>query len=209
MRLLRPLVFALLFSAFGAHAQQNLPSDYLKITLPGAVPFVYALVEGGAAAGLPETAVFNLPPLTNGPLSGLLPPGIAPVIAAVVFFEPAGTAVEPGSTPVFIDNRIVSDLVLGFSTPNGLFGPIGVAFISDGDANLAVWAGIVSGLPAPFLLTKLDEPMTPMDVTALLGSPPYTVEVWSDIEAVPEPGSVALWLGGLGALAWTLRRRIA
>lgn len=203
MKLFRLFAASLALGASLAAAQQTQPSDTLRITLPAGGVFVVTLTESAAGATGPETAVFNLPPLPDGVLTTLLPPTIAPVKAAVVLLEPVGATPDPGTTPIFFNNRIVSDFVIAFFTPNSLVSPVGVALISDGDGNLALWASILFSGAVPVI--GLDETGAFQDLTVALGTP-YRVEVVSDVGAVPEPGSAALLLLGAGVVLCASRR---
>ena len=206
MKLLRLFAASLALGASVAAAQQPQPSDTLRITLPTGAVFLVTLTESVTGTTSPETAVFNLPPLPDGVLAAVLPPTIAPVKSAVVLLEPLGSVVDPGTTPIFFNNRIVSDFVIAFFTPNSLLAPVGVAFISDGDGNLALWASVLFGGSAP--LSGLEETGSFQDLTSLLGTP-YKAEVLSDLGPVPEPGSAALLLAGLCVVVCACRHRIA
>jgi hypothetical protein len=208
MKMHSTLAACLALIAGTANAQNQL-SDLLRITPPGGAPVVFAIPEGGVA-GAPETAIFNLPMLgPDGLYGGPLPPGaFAPIIGSAVMFEPAGAPIEPGEAPIFwptaTGQHIVSDIVVGFLTPNSPVAPTGVAFISYGDTNLATWAAFLMGGSVP--VVTLDETGAFQDVSALVFLPPvaYKVEVQSD---VPEPGTAALLLAGAGIVGWAARRR--
>ena len=196
-------VVAVCLAALASHAHaQNQLSDMFRVTLPGAVPFTVFVPEGPPAPA-PETAIFNLPVGPDGLFGGVLP--IMPTIGAVVLLEPLGEPIGPGETPVmWLNNRVLSDIVLSFATPNSLVAPVGVAFMSDGDANLAPWAAFLLSGAVP--VTVLDETGTVQDVTSFLLTP-YRVEVQSDVSGVPEPGTAALLLAGAGLIGWATRRR--
>ena len=201
MRSLPVVAVCLAALASNAHAQ-NQPSDMFRVTLPGAVPFTVFLPEGPPAPA-PETAIFNLPVGADGLFGGVLP--VVPAISAVALLEPLGEPIDPGETPVlWLNNRILSDIVVSFATPGSLVAPVGVAFISDGDANLAPWAAFLLSGAVP--VTVLDETGTVQDVSPFLLTP-YKVEVQSDVTGVPEPGTAVLLLAGAGMIAWATRRR--
>ena len=83
---------------------------------------------------------------------------------------------------------------------------MGVGFVSDGDANLALWASVL--MRGAAALSGVDETGAFQDLTSLLGTP-FKVEVVSDVSAVPEPAASALLLSVLAMLGCArLRRRL-
>ncbi len=209
MKNTRAVVAAALALGAGAVHAQNQLSDLFRVTVPGVAPLSVVLPEG-IPAPAPETAIFNLPFGADGLFGGVLPTAGLPVIGAVVMLEPLGAAIDPGAAPVVwptaTGQRFLSDLVISFATPTSLVAPVGVAFISDGDGNLASWAGFLLGAGVAIPRSVLDETGLVQDVTPLL-SAPYKVEVQSDVSAVPEPGSAAMWLAGIACVGWAVRRR--
>lgn len=203
-----------------ASAQTNtLPpylSDELRISDPasGAVVLDTLLPEGIDAAGasLPETAVFNMPGVASGvvpigtpPLS--TPAALLPFVSNVVaLLEPVGDPLDPGATPIYVSTpngtRQLSDLVISFNNIPGSNGPA-VALLSDGDGNLSKWNAALGGVYA----NAVDETGALQDMTPILKTP-YTVQVASDVVAVPEPSTYGMLLAGLG-IACAARRKSA
>jgi hypothetical protein len=77
--------------------------------------------------------------------------------------------------------------------------------VSDGDPNLATLVPMMTG-SAWSNITILTETGSAQDVTSALGLPSgVTANATSDVEVVPEPGTSALLLAGLGLLGWCAR----
>ena len=207
---------ALLFASGVATAQtpcnpaSSQCSDLLKVSVLGAPDFVLTMPEG-APGSVEPTGVYDAPPGTFG----LVGPGTLPVgtgfIGGVALIEPLGTGIAAG-TPILYNQFPVSDLVLSFrfTNPNGV-NTFGVAFISDGSPDLVAWINFFNATPpAVFTLPTLVETGVYQDVTPFLGLPvpgPFRVAVLSDVEAIPEPQTYALFAAGLGLLHLVLRRK--
>ena len=154
---------AMLASANPANAQTNTLSDELSILDPSGFKIFDATIP--ETAGAAETSV-SFPTAFDPALIG------APGIGYVFLTEPAGTAPDPGETPIIIPGPngpvIISDLLV--STLANPQVPPSVQFISDGDPLLAQIADRIATLPGVAFLTETG---AFQDVTPFLPAPNF------------------------------------
>jgi len=178
-------------------------SDQMLITSGSTVVFNQQIVEPTSPALLETPLVYGHPFLVSS-LTNLL------AVKVVALTEPPNSVLDGTEIPVTLPSGskvMLSDVVISVpGTLTGLNMTGSVILVSDGDPNLSRIAGMMPG--AWSNVTVMPETGSLQDVTSALAITDVDVQVLSDVEVVPEPGTVALLGGGLLG-GYLLRRRTA